>query len=312
MPRERVTFLLAIGALLLAVICWGLAPVANRYLLVSVSPLHLVVLRFVVASLLFVPVIWQMRKQNWSRRDGLLAIFCGLASILGYNVTVTFGLQWVPAGIAGLLGATTPLWIALLSRIFQREPLHWAVSLGLILGLSGVLTLVGWTALRPGQSGSLVLLGIGLVILAYLMWAVYTIAVRPLSRKYGALVSTAITTFLGSLPLVVLWDQRLLPTFAALQASAWFAFVLLALGSTVIATVLWNYGVARLPSAQAGVFLNVMPVVSVLGGSFFLHEQITPGMLVGGAIILISVVVAQLPSLIVRQVPVREGDSLLL
>src|SRR5579885_1877482 len=49
MPRGRVTFLSAVGALLLAVICWGLAPVANRYLLVSVSPLHLVVLRFVVA-----------------------------------------------------------------------------------------------------------------------------------------------------------------------------------------------------------------------------------------------------------------------
>jgi drug/metabolite transporter (DMT)-like permease len=312
MSRERATFLAAIGALLLAVVCWGLAPVANRYLLVSVSPLHLVVLRFIVASLLFVPIILQMRKQRWSRRDGWLAIFCGLASILGYNVIVTFGLQWVPAGIAGLLGATTPLWIALLSRVFLREPLHWAVSLGLILGLSGVLMLVGWTALRPGQHGSLILLGIGLVILAYLMWAVYTIAVRPLSRRYGASVSTAITTFLGSLPLVTLWDPRLLPAFAALQAPAWFAFVLLALGSTVVSTVLWNYGVARLPSAQAGVFLNIMPVVSVLGGSFFLHEQVTPGMLIGGAIIMISVVVAQLPSLLALQAPVREGDSLLL
>jgi drug/metabolite transporter (DMT)-like permease len=307
MSRERVTFLSAVGALLLTVACWGLAPVANRYLLGSVSPLHLVVLRFIVASLLFIPIILQMRKQRWNRRDGLLAIFCGLTCILGYNVIVTFGLQWVPAGIAGLLGATTPLWIALISRIALREPLHWAVSLGLILGLSGVMTLVGWTTLHADQ-GRNELLGIGLVILAYLMWAVYTIAVRPLSRKYGASVSTAITTFLGSLPLVALWDPHLLPTFATLQAPAWLAFALLALGSTVIATVLWNYGVACIPSAQAGVFLNVMPVVSVLGGSFFLHEQITPGMLAGGAIIIVSVVVAQLPSLIARQAPVCEEE----
>lgn len=312
MSSERITFLSAVGALLLAVTCWGLAPVANRYLLVSISPLHLVVLRFVVASLFFVPVILQVRKQRWSRRDSWLAIFCGLTCILGYNVTVTFGLQWVPAGIAGLLGATTPLWIALLSRLFLREPLHWAVSLGLILGLSGILTLVGWTALRSGQNGSLTFLGIGLVMLAYLMWAVYTLAVRPLSRKYGAPLSTAITTFLGSLPLVVLWDPRLLPAFAALRVQGWFAFVLLALGSTVVSTMLWNYGVARLPGAQAGVFLNIMPVVSVLGGSVFLHEQVTPGMLVGGAIIMISVVVAQLPSLLALQTPVREGDSVLL
>src|SRR5207244_367939 len=109
MSRERVTFLSAVGALLLAVVCWGLAPVANRYLLMSVSPLYLVILRFVVASLLFVPIVLHMRQQRWSRRDGLLAIFCGLASILGYNVTVTFGLQWVPAGVAGQLVATSPL-----------------------------------------------------------------------------------------------------------------------------------------------------------------------------------------------------------
>jgi drug/metabolite transporter (DMT)-like permease len=81
MLRERTTFLTAIGALLLAVLCWGLAPVANRYLLASLSPLHLLILRFVVASVLFVPNALQVRRQRWSRSGGLLALFCGLANI---------------------------------------------------------------------------------------------------------------------------------------------------------------------------------------------------------------------------------------
>src|SRR5215469_1322454 len=97
--KELATVLSATGVLLLAVLCWGLAPVANRYLLRSLSPSYLVIARFVVASLLFLPVVAQMRKQQWRRADLLRSILCGLASILGYNVVVTYGLEWVPAGM---------------------------------------------------------------------------------------------------------------------------------------------------------------------------------------------------------------------
>jgi drug/metabolite transporter (DMT)-like permease len=309
--RECATFLAATGVLLLAVLCWGLAPVANRYLLRFLDPLHLVIGRFVVASLLFVPVIVQMRKQRWSRADLLLAIFCGFASILGYNVTVTYGLEWVPAGMGGLLVATAPLWIALLSRVVEHKPLHWTALVGLALGMGGVVTLVGWTALLPNRKGTL-FLGMGLVIFASMMWAIYTVAVRPLSRKYGAPVSTGITTIVGTLPLVLLWDPRLLPTFVQFQQSEWLAFALLALGSTVVATMLWNYGVTQLPSAQAGVFLNLVPVVSIVGGSLFLGEQVSPNMLLSGIVIVAGVVVTQVPSFVAfrsRQTPTNEIDE---
>jgi drug/metabolite transporter (DMT)-like permease len=111
-------------------------------------------------------------------------------------------------------------------------------------------------------------------------------------------VSTGITTIMGTLPLVGLWDQRLLPAFARLGPADWLAFALLALGSTVIATVLWNYGVARLPGAQAGIFLNLLPIVSILGGSLLLGEHISQSMLLSGIIIVAGVVVTQVPSFI--------------
>jgi len=294
--RERATFLSATGVLLLAVLCWGLAPVANRYLLRSLSPQHLVIGRFVVASLLFVPVVIQMRKQRWNRADLLRAIACGLASILGYNVIVTYGLEWVPASMGGILVATSPLWIALLSRIIEHKPLHWTMRVGLALGMGGVVTLVGWTALLPEQKGTL-FLGMGLVILASMMWAIYTIAVRPLSHKYGAPVSTGITTIVGTVPLVVLWDPHLVSSYTQLREGDLLAFLLLTLGSTVVATILWNYGVTRLPSAQAGIFLNLLPVVSIIGGSLFLGEHISLNMLLSSIVIVAGVIVTQVPSL---------------
>ena len=144
-------------------------------------------------------------------------------------------------------------------------------------------------------------LGTGLVIFASFMWAIYTVAVRSLSQKYGVLVSTGLTTMLGTLPLMVLWDSHLLPTIAALSLSDWFAFVLLTLGASVVAPYLWNYGVAQLPGAQAGIFLNMQPFVSILGGSLFLEERLTTSMLVSGLLIMVGVVVAQLPSFTIQR-----------
>lgn len=292
--KGSTTVLPALGVLLFSVLLWGLAPVANRYLLRSISPIHLAVVRFVVASLLFVPIVVRMRKQRWSRADLLRALLCGLASILGYNVTATIGIQWVPAGIASLLTATSPLWITVLSRIFERTPLHWAVVVGLALGLGGIVTLIGWTALQPAQQGTL-FLGMGLLLLASLMWAIYTVAVRPLSARYGSPVSTGITTIAGTLPLLFLWDPRLLPSVGHFRSADWLAFTLLALGSTVVATILWNYGVSRLPSSQAGIFLNLLPVVGAMGGKLFLDEPISQNMLLSGIIIIAGVVVTQIP-----------------
>lgn len=295
MSQKHTRPLSAIGVLLLTVLCWGLAPVANRYLLMSLTPQHLVVLRLTVASLLFIPITLQMRKQRWNRKDILLAIFCSFANILGYNVTVTYGLAWVPASLSGLLIASSPLWIALLSHLIEREPFHWTELAGLTLGIGGVAILVGWTAVHPDQQRML-WWGMALVLFASLMWSIYTVAVRPLSRKYGAPVCTGITTIVGTLPLVGLWDTRLFPVLATLNLAQWLAFALLALGSTVIATILWNYGVAQIPGAQAGIFLNLLPIVSMCGGSLFLQEQVSPNMLFSGIIIVAGVVVTQLPS----------------
>ncbi len=307
--KASTTVLPALGVLLIAVLLWGLAPVANRYLLRSITPIHLAVARFVVASLLFVPIVLLMRKQHWSRADLLRALLCGLASILGYNVTATIGVQWVPAGIASLLTATSPLWITVLSRIFERTPLHWAVIVGLALGLGGIALLIGWTALQPAQQGTL-FLGMGLLLFASLMWAIYTVAVRPLSARYGSPASTGITTMAGTLPLLFLWDPRLLPSVGHFQQPDWLAFTLLALGSTVVATMLWNYGVSRLPSAQAGIFLNLMPIVGALGGKLFLDEPISPNMLLSGIIIITGVVVTQLPLFLASHQQPAERDEL--
>ncbi|MGH2482146.1 MAG: EamA family transporter, partial [Ktedonobacteraceae bacterium] len=92
MPTDsRRSSLLTTGALFLAALCWGLAPVATRYLLNYFSPLQLVLLRFLMGTLLFLPLLLPLRSQRWTWKLLSWVILCGLVGIVGYNVPVAYG-----------------------------------------------------------------------------------------------------------------------------------------------------------------------------------------------------------------------------
>ena len=130
--------------LTVAVLCWGLAPVATRYLLTTNIPaLSLLILRFLVSSVVFVPlVILRSKGVQWNEALLWQICFCGVLSIIGYNTIVTFGIQLIPAEMAGLLLATEPLWIVLLSSLILRETLRWPMIAGLVIAGVGILFLL--------------------------------------------------------------------------------------------------------------------------------------------------------------------------
>jgi drug/metabolite transporter (DMT)-like permease len=298
MHKNQHTELLTLGALLLAALCWGSAPVATRYLLAYFNPLPLLLLRFLIAAIFFLPMLLALRTFSWSRGDWVLAIFCGLTAIIGYNVTVTYGLRWIPAGIAGLLIATEPIWIALISMGLLRERLRWPVVCGLLLSLVGIAILFGTASLESFAHGNPTFLaGAALTLLAAVMWAIYVVAVRPLSCKFGARSSTALTIVLGTIPLLAFGNTHLVPRVIALPFAAWIALILLGIGSSVVATICFNYGAARTSSSRAGLFLYLVPLVSVAGGGLFLHEQIGSTVIVSGLLIMAGVALAQVQRL---------------
>ena len=126
-----------------------------------------------------------------------------------------------------------------------------------------------------------ILIGGGLTLIAAFMWGLYTVSARSLSKRYGALWCTGITTIAGTIPLLALSSVQVPETLSIFTPPVWGAFLFLALGSTCIATMLWNYGVAQLPGAQAGTFLYLLPFVSILGGTIILHEALYANMLMG-------------------------------
>jgi len=284
--------LVPLAATLLAVIIWGLTPVAIRYLVAFVSPADLLVIRFSLSALIFIPLLWGLRLRQWTRRDVAVLAGSSLAALAGYNIPVTYGAQWVPAGLTGLLITTEPIWIVLISMLALRHRPDRPLVIGLIIAAAGVAVLLSNKELMR-DGGSSFLLGCGLILLGAFMWAVYCVLVPPLARKYGAMKSAAWVQTVGVIPLMLLWQPGLVERTALLHREAWLAIGFLVVFASALAVGLWNHGLSRLGSSHAGIFLYLIPLVTVLAGALILGEQVGVRELLSGALIVAGVAIAQ-------------------
>jgi drug/metabolite transporter (DMT)-like permease len=291
----------AMAAVTVAVVLWGLAPVATRYLVLSVDPLGSLALRFAICSVCYLPVLpWLRTPVPWTRRQVWLLVGCGLVGILGYNVPMTLGIRDVQAGFAGILLSTEPLWIALLSVLVLKQKLTAPLAWGLGVAFIGVVTLSagGGVAVDASMLG-----GAALVLLGAFMWGAYSVAVGPLVRRYGALRVSAMTMWIGTIPLVAFFVTGMLSAGRELTATGWIVLALYAFGPNLVGMLAWNYGLSRVPGTRAGLMLNLYPVVSVVGGATLLDESVTTAAVVGGGLVILGLVLSQIPS----RVPATEA-----
>ena len=270
-----------IGAGLIAVCLWGLAPVATRSLVSELAPLPLLALRQLLAAAVLLP--WAVPAlRRVAARDMPRFAAAGLLGMVGYNLPVTVGLQWLPASSAGLLLATEPVWVLVIGRVFLGERAGPRILLGSGVALAGVAVIAGPDALSSG-SGMRALSGAGLVLLATLAFGGYTIVLRPLSQKYGPVPATAVSSVAGAVPYLALAGTLWPPP--GLSRPGWAELLFLALGSTVAGMLLWNRAIVRGGSARISRLLYLEPVVSVLGAMVFLGERATAAVLAGGLLV---------------------------
>ena len=282
-----------LAAGLVAVIMWGLAPVATRAAVAHLSPLPLLTLRMTAATLVLLPWAVPLFRRLRVRSAGRLAA-AGLLGLVGYNLPVTAGLRWLPAATAGLLLATEPVWVMVLGRLFLGERGGLRAWLGSGVALTGVAVLAGPGAVT-GAGGDRALAGTGLVLAGTLAFAAYTIVLRPLSEEYGAVPATAASTAVGTLPYLAF--AGMLPGAGGaglgnLGAAVWGELAFLALGSTAAGMLLWNVAVLSGGAARVSLLLYLEPVVSVLGAAVFLGERVTAVTIGGGVLIVSGVAVA--------------------
>jgi drug/metabolite transporter (DMT)-like permease len=254
---------------------WGLNVVMVKYL-TFFPPLLISAIRMSVAALALLPVVlWNIKRIRLSRSDWLLVGLVGLTSVTMHQVLLSIGVQQTTAGTTSLILGLNPLATALLAVPLLGEPLTKRKGIGITLGFSGVLLVVA-TQSRIHFSGW----GDLLIFGSMLMYVIGGLFVRKATSKgIPPLLITAYSQVIAS---IMLWLLAVtvypFEVFAAVDTRPFTWLVIFTSGvlATALGSLGWNFGIGRLGAGRTAIFLNGMPLASLIFAALLLGESLQP------------------------------------
>jgi len=287
MILERPSKARVIAAYAAVYIIWGSTYLAIRYAIETIPPFLMMGVRSILAgSILF---LWSRKSgTRVSREEWLpLIVVAILFFVLGHGL-LAWAQKSVASGIAAVLIASDPLWIALIESFVIKEfRLNSRQIMGLIIGFAGIVLLF-----VPAQTIRINTMGAAMILISAISWSVGAVYSRIAKLPKAATLAAGIELILGGLFLVLIAFP--LGEFQNFQLSAVSFRSLLALiylvvfGSIVTFTAyVWLLGVTSATRVATHTYVN--PVIAVFLGWALAGEQFTSMMIIASAVIVLSV-----------------------
>lgn len=292
-PVGEKTPAIAFVSVVVGCILWGSGAAVGKIALSAYDPIFLVVMRLLLAFLVFTPIIiwrfWPIRLQR--RKDIFIFLLLILCDPIGFFTFEALALKYTSATQAGMMWAIAPMLNTMLAWIVLREKTTLPVILCFFVAMSGVVMLTAGGEVS-GHAPNPVL-GNFLELLSLAGAAGFVVILRFLRGRYPAML--------------VVWIQCLGSSLLMLPALN-FDFVLFPVEFPVIPTIALFYlgicvtfgaqmcsafGVARMPVARSAAISNIIPICGVMFGIVLLGENLLPMQWIACAVVLAAVLISQ-------------------
>jgi drug/metabolite transporter (DMT)-like permease len=270
----------------LSCLMWASNFILGRTLRDEIGPMTLTISRFVVASLFYAVTLGRSAvKERLLLQDWALLTAMALTGVMGFPLLLYRGLQLTTATDAVLINATGPLMTAVLATILLRERLFPRHILGGLISFFGVALIVSGGSFERLRSWH-VNVGDLYILLAVVLWGLYSVISRRATRSHSVFSVTVISTWM------------VLPLFLGAAAVGWrpaptnwswhllLAVIYIGIFPSGAAFLSWNEGVRRVGPNRAMVFYNMLPVYGSILGVILLGESLGAQHFIGGGLIL--------------------------
>ncbi len=231
-------------------------------------------LRFGIAAIAMLPwTVAPLTEGSISAREWKALFFQSFFGNFLFSIFMLYGVSMTSASAAGVILATLPAVVALLSWLLLRERLSTRVWLAVALAVGGVVVL---TVGRGAVAGASSVLGNLLLFGCVCCEAVYVVIGKRLTATLSAMRISALINLFG-LALMTpfgLWQAIDFP-FAELSAGIWALLLFYALAASMFSTWLWLSGLKHVPANHSGVFTIAMPLAASVVAVAFLGERFT-------------------------------------
>lgn len=279
-------------AAVLTIFIWGTTFVSTKMLLVYLSPVEILFLRFLIGYL----TLWVIKPQKtkwFGWRKEKYFVFAGITGIALYYLCENVALLYTSASNIGVIVSVAPFFTALISAFVLKEkkPSRFFI-LGFLLAISGIalLSFNGSTELNVHPIGDF------LGIAAALIWAIYSLLTKHISTYgYPIILTTRKVFFYGliaMLPILLLSNPQMelqqLISFEVLPHLLYLAF-----GASALCFVTWSYTVGVLGAVRASVYIYGVPVITIISSVLFLKEPFTLWIGIGTLLTMLGLVLSE-------------------
>ncbi len=279
---------------------WGSSFLFMRLAVVEFGPVATAAVRVAIAAAFLLPLmLWKghgpVFRRRWATVCAIGVINSGIPFLL-----FSFALLSITTGLSGILNATVPLFGAVVAWLWLKDRPTGSRIAGLLIGFAGV-AMLAWdeASFKPNAAGIAPAWAVLACLAATVCYAIaasatkrYLSGLPPLVTATGSQVGAAVGL---ALPAAWTWPRELPGT------QAWLALVVVGILCTGVAYILYFRLIEQAGPARALAVTFVVPVFAIFYGVLFLGEQVTPWMLVCGAVIVcgtaLSTGVLKLPSL---------------
>jgi drug/metabolite transporter (DMT)-like permease len=284
-------------ALGLVYLLWGSTYLGIAVMIETMPPLLAAGVRYATAGALMLGALAvhaRLRRRNEpaerpTRAHWRSALIIGTLLLLGGNGGVVLSELLIPSGIAAVLVATVPIWLALFEAVLTKRRPSALVIGGLVAGIVGVVVLLvpveGVESLNP--------VGVGLVVFAAISWAIGSLYARRAPLPRSGLLGTGMEMLAGGLVLVLagsMVGEIGRTDVGAFSVDSIVALVYLVVFGSIVAFTAYTWLLANVPVSTVATYAYVNPIVAVALGAIFLSEPITARTLIAAAIIIGAVV----------------------
>jgi len=272
---------------------WGSTFLAIRVGVHDVPPLLFAAMRFFVAG--FILYGWMIARGEPSpaRRQWMSILLLALLIFLIDYGLLFWAEQRVPSGVAAVMMATIPAFIALSEiLILQTQRLTVRLALALLIGICGVAVLMSNSLNLGGapidRRGAIAL------IIGSISWSIATVLARKLPLPPSKVMSSGAQMLAGGIMLTI--TSTALGEFhqfhpSTVSPAAWFSLIYLIIAGSIVGFTAYVWLIHHESPTKVGTYAYVNPVVAVLLGYFFGGETLGLRTILGTMFVLVSVVV---------------------
>lgn len=260
--------------LVVAMFCLSLNHVIGRGVHEEVPPIGLGFWRWLIAGLVFLPLIWKRRKTSFPiMKSSFKKLFLLAVLLTASSTSVLVALHFTSATNAALINATQPTITVCLAWLFLKQSIQFKQKVGIFLAFFGVIVM-----LSKGDLSSFLDMSLNagdlIVICAMFGLATYSIKLRIVPEELTSIEVLFAILILGSIALFPIYLlETILYKPVPLSLNAFSSILAMAIFVIALGMLCWNIGIQLLGPSISSVFLNLIPVFGASLAIVFLGEQ---------------------------------------